>query len=912
MGIFDVCRTVADVTVLLNGLVAAGISNTHIELLARLRILTLQAEIELASNVSTSSVVSVRKRHHVASPIIADNESSGSDSGDILDEHTGELRSRTKHRRLSEAVDNTAPDDQLFLDDKSGELLTNTSSALHASGATAHDGGQVGGSGRGQFVLDDQTGVLRRVDANAPSPVAADSPDPVQHDDDLDLPRQEYYTIRAVRRRYIAKFRTAANDYIIRINEDIFEDSLHEILHMLHIVFAHILADLLGDQQQNRYGRFVIRSPNLDIPITVPMVHHSKLTAERILAAVERVAQSRKQFVLDGNLIINFIYTDIPAGRGYTAKGKRFRPKTLRVEDMLVSKRSIIQISKHDDSLCLARALYVAKVYADCNDKTDAAHLRKRQSVRQSYGKQVMGAYSLHRQCGIEVVNKAYDLEDVKCFQQKLPEYQIVVLSKDFFNAVVYYGPPQTKKLILYEADKHYHVITELNAFFSETDYWCWTCMKQYRNMREHAECRQVCNLCLHATCFNSDLPLDWKLCKDCNRFLKNDMCYRKHKISSTDKSLPVCVKYVRCEFCSRIVTRVTKEPTKHRCGLHMCGACKQWINDEVEHRCFVQPIKLDKSKDGKNKSVLYFFDFETDQSTAEHLPTLVVLVGEGTECWIFNSDNTCVTEFCDFIFSERFSNSIFVSHYGGAFDMYFVMQYLYSKGAKIETIYRDTTILQICVPQYNITLKDSYLFIPTKLSAFPSLFGFAGAKTYFPHLHKYENYVGPYLPPEEYDCDGMSSKDRAQFMEWHAAKIQSGAVFNYKADLVEYCINDCKLLRDGCMRLRDLFVSTGYTDPWAEAITLTHTCSIVFRKCFMERNTIALIPHKGYSNPKTFSVKGVKWLEYIAHKEGIDIRHARNDKEVRVLRKYWVDGLVEKDDGSRKVYEFLGVRMML
>ena len=118
------------------------------------------------------------------------------------------------------------------------------------------------------------------------------------------------------------------------------------------------------------------------------------------------------------------------------------------------------------------------------------------------------------------------------------------------------------------------------------------------------------------------------------------------------------------------------------------------------------------------------------------------------------------------------------------------------------------------------------------------------------------------------------------------------------------------EILKQGCKVLRDLFLTTGYTDPFAEAITLTHACSIVFRKCLLKKNTIALIPHHGYTSPKAYSTKGIKWLEYIAHRDGIHISHARNDKEKCILN-YWIDG-VSEDNGVQCLYEFVGVSIKL
>jgi hypothetical protein len=308
---------------------------------------------------------------------------------------------------------------------------------------------------------------------------------------------------------------------------------------------------------------------------------------------------------------------------------------------------------------------------------------------------------------------------------------------------------------------------------------------------------------------------------------------------------------------------------------------------------------------------VLNFFDFETDQSSGTHIPSLVVLQNEAGESWVFRGIGECLYNFCEFIFTAQFKDQIFVSHYGGHFDLYFVAKYLNEKSTIVETIYRDSSIMQMVVPVFNIVFKDSYLFIPTKLSAFPSMFGYEGAKTYFPHLFPYSDYTGSYVDKKFYGCDEMKSDDRAEFIKWYDEKRRQDTQFCYLRDLEVYCQNDVTLLRKACMKFRDMFIEDGHTDPWSEAITLTHACSIVYRKCFMPKETLALIPHMGYSSPKAYSTKGVKWLEYVSHQESIHISHARNDKEQLILDKYYIDGM--STAGGRTVaYEFVGVSRSL
>jgi hypothetical protein len=631
------------------------------------------------------------------------------------------------------------------------------------------------------------------------------------------------------------------------------------------------------------------------------MTPHRELSAHKILAAVERTAQSKKTFLISGPFIVNLIITKTPGG-----KGRRFKPATLKIEDMIKSKTSIIRISKGKDSLCLAKALCVAKTYTDFPSKQ---HAKMRKALIQSAGLQLLGAKNLHSECNISDKKPYYDLLDVKAFQEKLIEYQIIVVSHQFYNAIVFQGPPSVKKLILYQADKHYHVITGLKAFFSETDFYCYICMEKYNLFTEHTACRSLCRTCMHGDCFQANLEIEWHYCDKCNRYFKNKLCFERHSIKPTERSCSVCKKFIKCIQCNHIISRPRIEPENHHCGLKMCKSCKQLVkeNSDTEHKCYVQPLKLDLEVDSKKKRDLYFFDIETDQSTFVHIPTLVVLQNEAGHTWSFEGLGTSIVEFCDFVLTKKFSQAVILSHNGGNFDIYLLLEEIHKRSIKVETLYRESTILQLVIVQYNIIFRDTYLFIPTRLSNFPTLFGFQGAKTYFPHLYPYTTtYCGAYLDPIFYGCNSMSVKVRADFIEWHNSKVNSGLLFNYKTHLLEYCINDCDILRIACLLYRELYLTTGYTDPWSEAVTLTHACSIVFRKRFLKPETIALIPHHGYTSPRAFSTKGVKWLEYKAMTENISISRARNDGEVKVLS-YYVDGY-SVVHGKPTIFEFLGV----
>ncbi len=99
--------------------------------------------------------------------------------------------------------------------------------------------------------------------------------------------------------------------------------------------------------------------------------------------------------------------------------------------------------------------------------------------------------------------------------------------------------------------------------------------------------------------------------------------------------------------------------------------------------------------------------------------------------------------------------------------------------------------------------------------------------------------------------------------------------------------------------------------------------CNKVFRKNFLKENVIGLIPPGGYRMNEKQSLTAIQWIKWLAHKvcmpvdrqsvckfafcirsqDGLDIRHARNGKEVKI-QGFKVDGYAAS---INTVFEFHG-----
>jgi hypothetical protein len=68
--------------------------------------------------------------------------------------------------------------------------------------------------------------------------------------------------------------------------------------------------------------RFVLHSPQLEKPISLPFMALSHLKTERVLAQIERVIQSNDEFRLNDSVKVNLVHVEMPNGGTGTAFGQ--------------------------------------------------------------------------------------------------------------------------------------------------------------------------------------------------------------------------------------------------------------------------------------------------------------------------------------------------------------------------------------------------------------------------------------------------------------------------------------------------------------------------------------------------------------------------------------------------------------
>ncbi|XP_061196432.1 uncharacterized protein LOC133204707 [Saccostrea echinata] len=370
--------------------------------------------------------------------------------------------------------------------------------------------------------------------------------------------------------------------------------------------------------------------------------------------------------------------------------------------------------------------------------------------------------------------------------------------------------------------------------------------------------------------------------------------------------------------------------PHHHCGGQKQCKICKKTV--DTDHQCYVQLKPEKKKKKGKETLQFYiYFDFECTQETGIHVPNLCVAHRVCQHCGHLPIEDPCphcrhmgprqhvfrgpetLRQFMDWLLQPTTGNknsallhdeAIIIAHNFKGYDGQFILNYLvHTACLKPTVIMNGSKILsmQIC----GLKFIDSYNFLPFALSKMPSAFGFTELKKgYFPHFFNTEhnqNYVGPYPPAAYYNPDDMSISGRQAFYQWY--EQQAGKVFDFQKEFLDYCISDVDILRRCCAQFRATLKSLVHVDPFQESITFASAANLAYRRGFMPKETIAIIPNLEYQPARRYSAKACRWLSWMSHQTGSHIQHARNGGEVKI-GSYTVDGYQE---ATRTVYEFYG-----
>ena len=712
---------------------------------------------------------------------------------------------------------------------------------------------------------------------------------------------QDYYQIKPGIKHHSKKFNMTAKNYSVHFNNALGDVDLLESRNRTYGIFDRLIEDVTEGMNPTDQVRFVLRSDQLQFPISIPFCPLEERTVEKVLSNVEKVVQSNEDFRLNDTVTINIIHVEMPRGSGGVKR------TTLNIRDHLRKKHSVIPIN-NNDNLCLARALAVsiARIEKDPRYKR----------IREGRGRiQLQRALDLHQAANVPL--GPCGIDEVKLFQHYLVQYQIIVVSGDQNNSIIYppeppANPNPEKSIYLYYQANHFDVITKLPGFLS-TNYFCHRCHKAYDHTTDHL-CKGMCRSCRGFGCVIQDNGM---ACNECDRLFKNQACYDRHKQQPINGGgRTVCQTIRKCPKCKQSMD-VRKIRKPHQCVDKKCPTCKKERNpQDLNHQCYMQQLE---PKEESSYNQLLFFDFECTQEHGIHEVNLCVVYDESGEAVVFQGKNT-VKDFCTWLFTPQHHECIVIAHNFQGYDSYPILKFLNENAIPCTVIYNGTKCMMLETKtkrshQFGIRIKfiDSLNFIPMALAKFPKTFAQPElCKGYFPHFfNKDENqeYVGPIPCQNDYGVNSMKPEAREKFMTWHQEQVNNNYVFDFRHEILKYCRSDvdimaqcCKLYRGMLMEATDTGNDETGIDPFDTATTIAGYCMQVYRTKFLQKDTIALLPHHQELKRKQ-SHEALQWLSYTAEKEGIRMQHARNGGEKRVGN-YYLDGYCEE---THTAYEYQG-----
>ena len=294
---------------------------------------------------------------------------------------------------------------------------------------------------------------------------------------------QYYYQLESRRKYHSKKFGMTATDHRVRFNNVLADRDLLESYETTHKIIHHLLEDVKEGMAPNDQVRFILRSEQLETPISLPFMTVERLTTERVYSALERVIQSNQEFRLNDTVTIDINHVLSPVGSG------RKKRTTFDIDDFLSQKSSVVRIKNNDDDLCLARALVVARAKKDNDPRYKQIRNSKKPIQREK-------AFDLHEAANVPL--GPCGLNEVALFQQYLVDYQIVVISGDHNNSTIYpppsSGTDEKPLLTLYLHNNHFDVINRVPGFLCR-NYCCSRCYKTYDHTTDHF-CTNMCRCC--------------------------------------------------------------------------------------------------------------------------------------------------------------------------------------------------------------------------------------------------------------------------------------------------------------------------------------------------------------------------------------------------------------------------------
>lgn len=388
---------------------------------------------------------------------------------------------------------------------------------------------------------------------------------------------------------------------------------------------------------------------------------------------------------------------------------------------------------------------------------------------------------------------------------------------------------------------------------------FCHECNTGYRDNRHR--CVKKCKACKSTECIAGEGKTyedRTSECFKCHYLFYSPECCSNHK----------CTDQMRCPDCNAYYKKEKDPEHAHECSMFFCRNCRENVPIE-DHDCFHQP----DTREIELTENYCFYDYECYLTeTGEHeVAGVVVMMFDSDKPIRFESN----TDFVDWLLQKKHEGMTCIAHNSARYDVHFIKRELIERGIKSRDVINGHSIMAVRLKVLKIRFIDSYRFIPISLRSFTKTFGIQElTKGYFPYrfLTPDRRYYEGRMPGIEwFDFDMLRGREYEDALEWYSEHKDDS--INLYEMCMKYCESDVALLREGCLKFRELFLSItkNEIDPF-QSLTIASVCMLIFRRFYLPCDTIAVLKASDndllafewlYSRGKKDQIKIEKSIEY-------------------------------------------------
>jgi len=568
-------------------------------------------------------------------------------------------------------------------------------------------------------------------------------------------------------------------------------------------------------------------------------------------------------------ICFNFL-SPLPVGGGRGTKRVR-TDVPIKCRKKGTGLRSICRMKEvPTDKMCAARALVLLQVYKQRDDdpmtwnrwRKNADSNLDSKSVRQitEAAKGLTRVAALDPQKYIKFTDldelrlylaepfRGEDDDDQECHIQVFDASLAMNLVYSTFQAPEDGNYKNFDKIVWYDLlleNKHYLPILKIHRLLNNQNHYCYRCNSTFK--QNHA-CKMNCSMCQSTTDHyklykESKDSTQWTTCDTCHRSFYTTACYDLHIAKEA------CKRLWKCDQCHKTFFYEKKSsmkgfvnPENHVCGEDFCFNCKSYA--PLTHHCYMTPLEPDLTCGS-----YLFCDFESTQDTGQHIVNLAITQDEKGVQWPIHHN---IQDWVAYLL-EHGQGCTVIFHNGKGYDFQFIVNELLTGKVRrnVQPIMVGSKILYCTInlktrysPKTSIRLVDSLNFLLMPLHSFTKTFGLTAKKGFYPHYFNIpanEDYIGAIPCESMFGVSGFSPQLYAEFKEWY--EVRRFTPWNNRKELLDYCIADVKLLREGCLTFREQVMKTTacHHDPFLQP-TLASSAMKLFRTDMMEPETIAAL----------------------------------------------------------------------